>query len=266
MNLFFLSMTFLACGTKTADTSSEPSSEDTGTTTSQPEASEPSSSDTGAVEEASSEPGSEPSGEASSEDSGEEVPDDTGIDGENTSETPPTTTCMENSLTAQYGEDTVSFGGFFWELTSGDDGPKALFAGFNSGNVNVCEGLGSNDPQNYSQVLFAAQPNLSQLPHLVGIGVATTDTQVFRGNLRFTYQPTEETFYILEGESMLNSLIQGESGAISELNIGMVGEDSSDGNQSSFEEIAIQFSGGTNIVACYCEGLTDYYDALDTAR
>jgi hypothetical protein len=67
----------------------------------------------------------------------------------------------------------------------------------------------------------------------------------------------------MEGESMLSSLIQGENGGLAELNIGMIGEDTSGGNLTSFEEVAIQFSGGSDIVACYCEGLVEYYDNLE---
>ena len=268
--LSLLLTSFLACGSKTndsassEDTSSTSNTEDTGS-------SDTGSSDTGSSDTGSSDTGSSDTG--SSEDTGStedtsdsgdtrDAPDDTGEAGVNSSETPPTGSCYENNVSLQYGDNTYSLGAFWWDMSEDADGVRVLFVGFNSGDVDVCSGLVNMSPMQYAQGIFEFTPILSELPQTVGLGIFDVDTNV-SGSLLFVPDPTAESpdlIYSREGEAVINSVILGENGLLTEINIGQMDLDTSGGAHTSFETLDVQLSGGESIIGCYCDGLKDFYD------
>ena len=102
------------------------------------------------------------------------------------------------------------------------------------------------------------------MPQTLALGVVGY-SQNSSGTLTFIEDPTDTSttfYYSLEGETLVNSFIAGSNSGVSQLNIGQMGYDTSGGNFSSFETIDIQFSGGTDIVGCYCEGMMELYNNL----
>ena len=240
MNLVF----WLSCTSKEVHISWEKSGshgEDTGTVVAQE-----SISDSG-FEEDSAEPSSE------------EEPESL----ENTSQAPPQASCMENEVQIQTGEKMFFLRGFWWELGEDENGPNIFIAGYNSGGVDVCSGLGDSEGLMFSQVNFSIVPNLAALPQQVGLGIPGYSENV-AAKMTFVEDPLADDrrfFWVMEGEATLNSFLISEKGLLSQVHVGQMGYDIS-GELSDFVTSNVIFSGGHEIVACYCEGLRDFYASL----
>ena len=246
----FLFSTLIACGEKSNDTQS---TEDTGST-----------QDTGEVVDTSSpiDTGTEPTDTGEEPTDSGEIPNET-WDGQNNSEPAPEGSCMENSLQILTPNDSYNITSFIWEMEIAEEGPRVFLAGYNSGTVDVCGGLDTDDPLNYAQINVTANPNLSDLPQTIGLGVFDY-SQNISGQVTFLTAPASgvpDIFVSLAGEAKLNSFIEEEKALMSELRVGQMGVEKED--FSGYDPVDVQFSNGTNIIACHCEGLIEYYNGLD---
>ena len=190
--------------------------------------------------------------------------DDTAEELVNNSETPPTGSCNENTVQVQLSNQTYFIRNFLWEMGEDNNGPKIFMAGYNSGDIDVCEGLDQDAALDHAQINITISPRLSQLPQQVGLGIPGY-TENVAGKVTFIADPLAEDlefFWAMEGEAWINSFLENEKSLISEMHIGIMGYDNSNGNLSDFVEVGIVFSGGQNMIGCYCEGLIDYYKGL----
>ena len=189
---------------------------------------------------------------------GDTVPDDVGEEGVNTSENPPTGSCQENTATIQTEDTTYNFSAFYWDFDETEEATRILMTGYQVGpDVDVCATRSFFD---YSQINITVTPILSQLPQTVALGVNDYHQNV-SGTMIFVEDVNTRVMYSsLEGETTLNSFLEGEKSKISELNVGSLGYDSSGGGMSSFEEMNYQFFGGLNLVGCWCPGMVEAYD------
>jgi len=264
----FLFSALIACGEKTNDTAS---TTDTGATEDTGDTNNPQDTgDTNNPQDTGDTNNPQDTGDTNNpQDTGDTgIPNDNG-NGENNSETPPDGSCLDNTVQMQTAEETYILKYFIWDMEVGDEGPVIFVAGYNSGTVEVCNGLATGDPLNYAQVNLTMTPNLSQLPQTIGLGVMDV-TENIAGELMFLEETgflsnpedPSSTFYIsLEGGATINSFIEGEKSLISDLQVGQMGVLSSD--FTDFDEIDVQLQNGTNVISCYCSGLIDYYRSLD---
>ena len=250
MHTTLMLFSLLACGQKDSDTSSPDESE-----TQEPQ----DTSDTQNVDE-TQDTEEVPSSQETGDTDSETVPDRAGEEGVNSSESPPTGSCRENSASIQTGDTTYNFSTFYWDFDETGESTKIFFTGYQVGmEVDICETQSFFD---YAQVNLIVTPILSELPQTVALGVNDYHQNV-SGTMVFVEDvssPTPVMYPSLEGETTLNSFIEGEKSKISELNIGSLGYDLSGGEMSSFEEVNYQFSGGFDLIGCWCPGMAEAYD------
>lgn len=257
-----LLLSMFACGQKESDTSSTDASEtqesqDTDETQEAQDTGETQDDETQEPQDTDDAPESEDTDGADEEEEGT-GPENAGEEGVNTSEAPPTGSCLENTASIQTEDTTYNFSTFYWDFDETEGETKILVTGHQVGlDVDVCATQSFFD---YAQINLTVTPILSELPQTVALGINDYHQNV-SGTMVFVQEVSTPVMYpSLEGETTLNSFIEGEKSKISELNIGSMGYDLSGGDMNNFEEVSYQFSGGFDIIGCWCPGMVEAYD------
>lgn len=259
-----LLLSMFACGQKDSDTSSPDASEtqesqDTDETQESQDTGDTQDDETQEPQDTDDVPESQDTDDADNTDEEEENgPENTGEEGVNTSEAPPTGSCLENTASIQTEDTTYNFSTFYWDFDETEGETKILVTGHQVGlDVDVCATQSFFD---YAQINLTVTPILSELPQTVALGINDYHQNV-SGTMVFVQEVSTPVMYpSLEGETTLNSFIEGEKSKISELNIGSMGYDLSGGDMNNFEEMSYQFSGGFDIIGCWCPGMVEAYD------
>ena len=153
-------------------------------------------------------------------------------------------------------------------MSSSSGNIEVMVGAYRTSEIDVCAALNAGQQPELAQFLIRINPDLDQLPQTLTVGIPGVTTNA--GSQVFLGDPTSEFTDMLwgtDGTVTYNSLIEGEKAKLTELFIGELGtvSEDSNGNITGYETVEgyVQVGASTDeIVACYCEGLIEFYANL----